>query len=320
MTKRHVRFWIWCVSLAVLAVPGGLRADFSVFRAPSHILSLFALPGETVPFDLASYSGTPPARLSRFRVEASDDVDVRLNDQSQFLLTAPLRPGIYSVVFQEVMESPELPNPLPYRVQVVVMHPAGEARGGFLNGYPVGIYPREDSGEPWHFQRPRGFVEITPENENVLLSDHVTLEDLDCNMVAPFPHYASIRTSLLVKLEGIADELLQRGLPGDHIKILSGFRTPEYNRSIGNRTRFSRHIVGDAADIFVDADGDGRMDDLNHDGRSNRRDAAFLLAIVDEMDRSQAYRSLVGGASAYRGTRSHGPFVHVDTRGFLTRW
>ena len=126
--------------------------------------------------------------------------------------------------------------------------------------------------------------------------------------------------ALLMKLEGLADEMLQRGLPGDHIKVLSAFRTPEYNRSVGNRTRFSRHIVGDAADIFVDSDGDDSMDDLNGDGRVNRRDAQLLLSLVDEMDASEAYAALVGGASAYRGNASHGPFVHVDTRGTLTRW
>jgi hypothetical protein len=123
-----------------------------------------------------------------------------------------------------------------------------------------------------------------------------------------------------VKLEGIADALNQRGLPGNHIKILSGFRTPDYNRQIGNETSQSRHIAGDAADIFVDRNRDGRMDDLNRDGRINRADSRYLLAIVDDLDQSSEYGALVGGASAYRATASHGPFVHVDTRGYPARW
>jgi hypothetical protein len=200
------------------------------------------------------------------------------------------------------------------------MRPAEEAVSGVLNGYPVGVYPRDDRDEPWSFQQPRGFVEITLENRNTLLTDHFTLEEMECKLEAEYPRYVSVHTSLLVKLEGIADELLQRGLPGDHIKILSGFRTPEYNRSIGNRTKFSRHIVGDAADIFVDSDGDDRMDDLTGDGRINKHDSLLLLAIVDEMDASEAYAPFVGGASAYRGNGQNGPFLHVDTRGYLTRW
>jgi hypothetical protein len=163
-------------------------------------------------------------------------------------------------------------------------------------------------------------VEITEENRDVLLSDHFRLGEFDCKLEAPYPHYAALQTALMVKLEGIADELNRRGLPGDHIRVMSGFRTPEYNRSIGNRTVYSRHLAGDAADIFVDRDGDDRMDDLNGDGRINRRDSRLLLALVDAMDQSTDYGSLVGGASAYRANSDHGPFVHVDTRGYPARW
>jgi hypothetical protein len=310
-----------CLAAAVIALvfPAPLRADFAVFRAPSHIMSLFALPGETVPFDLATYAGAAPQLLPRYRIEASPGIRVELGSDMKFLLTSPDEVGIYPVVFQEVTE-PTVPQPLPYRVQLVVMRPANEAVNGVLDGYPVGRYPADDSSEPWAFQRPRGFIEVTPENENTLLSDHITLADLQCHLNAPFPHFLATQTSLLVKLEGIADELLQRGLPGDHIKVMSGFRTPEYNREIGNRTTFSRHIAGDAADIFIDKDGDGRMDDLNHDGRVNSRDARVLLALVEKMDDSEAYGPLVGGASAYRANREHGPFVHVDTRGYPARW
>ena len=41
---------------------------------------------------------------------------------------------------------------------------------------------------------------------------------------------------------------------------------------------------------------------------------------ISPIDPDVVYASLVGGASAYRGNSSHGPFVHVDTRGHLTRW
>ena len=317
---RHGRVVGILFAAIILSIPAGLKADFSVFRAPSHIISLFALPGETIPFDFASYSGTTPDRLEHFRIETSEGVGLEYDGAARFLLTAPQESGIYPVRFQEILENPALPEPEAYRVQVVVMRPAEEAVDGLLDGYPVGVYPRDDRQEPWSFQQPRGFVEITRENRHTLITDHLTLADMECKLEAEFPRYASIHTSLLIKLEGIADELLQRGLPGDHIKILSAFRTPEYNRSIGNRTRFSRHIVGDAADIFVDADGDGRMDDLTGDGRVNRHDSRLLLAIVDEMDNSEAYAGLAGGASAYRGNGSRGPFLHVDTRGYLTRW
>ncbi len=305
--------------LLAVSAPRGLHADFSVFRAPSHIVSLFALPGEDVPFDLATYAGTVPKLLDRYQVESTDGVQVVLEDKCRFVLTAPREIGIYPVSFQELTE-PGIPRPLPYRVQVVVMRPATEVVNGVLNGYPIGIYPTDDSSQPWRFEFPRGFVEITETNRTTLLSDHISLSDMECKLDVPFPQYAAVRTTLLLKLEGLSDQLLQRGLPGDAIRVLSGFRTPGYNSKVGNRTKYSRHIVGDAADIYIDHDGNGIMDDLNGDGRVNRRDAKFLLGIVDEMDHSEEYGALVGGAAAYRTTGSHGPFVHVDTRGYPARW
>ena len=47
------------------------------------------------------------------------------------------------------------------------------------------------------------------------------------------------------------------GIDASTFRILSGYRTPFYNRSIGNETHYSRHVYGDAADIYVDEDGDG---------------------------------------------------------------
>lgn len=306
------------LAFLVLGQTGSLRADFAVFRAPSRTVSLFVLPGESAPFDLAAYAGVTPEALGRFEV-TSDRVQVTLDDSGRFQLEAPPEVGIYPVRFQE-RAARNLARPAPYRVQVVVMTPAEDVQNGLLNGYPVGHFPADHLNDLWRFQSPRGFVEITEANRDTPLTDHFTLGELDCKLEAPYPHYAAVQTALLVKLEGLCDALLSRGLPGDHMKVLSGFRTPEYNRAIGNRTTYSRHIAGDAADVFVDRDGDDRMDDLNGDGRINRRDSRFLLALVDEMDRSAGYGSLVGGASAYRANREHGPFLHVDTRGYPARW
>ncbi len=305
--------------LILVATPATLLGDFAVFRAPSHIVSVFTLPGEPVEFDLATYAGTRTSQLGRFEVSGSDEVEVELTPGGKFLLVPPREVGIYPVRFQEVVAK-GVPSPLPYRVQLVVLRPASEVIDGELNGYPIGGFPRENGDERWRFEPPRGFVEITAENRNTLLSDHFTLGDLDCKLDTEYPHYASIKTSLLVKLEGLTDVLNQRGLDGDYLRVMSGFRTPDYNRSIGNRTTFSRHVAGDAADVYVDRNGDETMDDLNGDGRINYRDALFLFRIVESLDESSDYGALVGGAAAYRPNQAHGPFVHVDTRGYAARW
>ncbi len=306
------------VFLTAFFAPRGLDAERAVFRSSSHTVSLFALPGETLAFDLAGYAGLPSRSLPSIGMVADPHLVVALHDD-RFQVTAPKAPGIYGVLFQEPAPNQTV-KPLPYRMQVVVMQRAEDARNGVLNGYPVGIFPSSGDGERWRFERPRGFVEITEANRDVPLTDHFRLGDLDCKLERPFPHYAVIQTSLLVKLEGLIDILNQRGLPGNQMKVMSGFRTPEYNREIGNETTFSRHIAGDAADVFIDRNDDGRMDDLNRDGRVNRRDARLLLSIVEGMDESPEYGALVGGASAYRANASHGPFLHVDARGYPARW
>src|SRR6185436_19219101 len=99
---------------------------------------------------------------------------------------------------------------------------------------------------------------------------------------------------------------------------MSGYRTPQYNGPGGNgRVKNSRHTYGDAADVWVDEDGDGRMDDLNGDGRVDIKDAAMLRQAVERVEARQP--TLVGGAGVYTATREHGPFVHVDARGRAAR-
>jgi uncharacterized protein YcbK (DUF882 family) len=101
---------------------------------------------------------------------------------------------------------------------------------------------------------------------------------------------------------------------------MSGYRTPYYNHAIGN-VKYSRHLWGGAADIFIDvAPADGVMDDLDGDGTVDVRDAHVLYELVDTMYGSPLYEPFVGGLGAYRTTPAHGPFIHVDARGFRARW
>jgi uncharacterized protein YcbK (DUF882 family) len=104
------------------------------------------------------------------------------------------------------------------------------------------------------------------------------------------------------------------------MSVMSGFRTPQYNRrGLGRgRAEASRHQYGDAADVFVDNDRNGRMDDLNRDGRVDTRDARVLLQAVERVEAE--YPALTGGAGVYAATRAHGPFTHIDARGTRARW
>ena len=82
----------------------------------------------------------------------------------------------------------------------------------------------------------------------------------------------------------------------------------------------SRHLYGDAADIYVDDDGDGQMDDLNEDGAVDVQDARLLAEIVEAQRDEPWYAPFVGGLGVYGPAPHRGPFIHVDTRGEPVRW
>jgi len=190
---------------------------------------------------------------------------------------------------------------------------------------------------------------VTEENENTYVSPHFRLRQFLCKQDGDYPKYITLDPRLLTVLEAVLQKVNERGRHSQTLSIMSGYRTPYYNRAIGNSTTYSRHLWGDAADIFVDASPlDGEMDDLNRDGVVNIHDTEFLYAIVAEMyeprvqrflagsffnepilqqlvtngyaDDARIQKLLTGGLARYRETGSHGPFVHVDVRGVFTRW
>ena len=124
---------------------------------------------------------------------------------------------------------------------------------------------------------------------------------------------------LLLKLERVLYAVRRAGVDVQTLSVLSGFRTPAYNAAIGNETSYSRHLYGDAADVFVDADGDGQMDDVTGDGEVTRADAEWMAELVGG-SRATCGTSRSWAASASTARRRTGPFIHVDTRGEPVRW
>jgi len=117
------------------------------------------------------------------------------------------------------------------------------------------------------------------------------------------------------------EELNAMGVHAEHLSVMSGFRTPQYNVQgvgKGGRAKDSRHQYGDAADVFVDNDRDGWMDDLTGDGRVDYRDAQVLLRAAERVE--EKHPDLIGGVGVYVQTKVHGPFAHIDVRGTRARW
>jgi hypothetical protein len=207
-------------------------------------------------------------------------------------------------------------------ISVLPLVPLSAKLGATWRGYRVGFWPGERAHNRARYVLPAGFLEVTPENEDISLSTHFRVRDfLTHDQQGTWPKVLVIQLPLLDKLELISAELVRLGKTAD-LHVMSGFRTPQYNAlgvgPRGGRARDSRHMYGDAADIFLDADGDGRMDDLNGDGRVDMNDARWLASVAEQVE--AAHPEVTGGIGIYRATGEHGPFVHVDTRGFRARW
>ncbi|NNF08453.1 MAG: hypothetical protein HKN21_16955, partial [Candidatus Eisenbacteria bacterium] len=189
-----------------------------------------------------------------------------------------------------------------------------------LNGYRIGTYESEPMENDPTSGPPKGFIEVTPENMNTWVSPNFQLKQFLCKQEAEFPKYMLLRTRLLLKLEMVAEDLERTHGEPPVLHVMSAYRTPYYNRRIGNRTKYSRHLFGDAADIFLDNNNDEWMDDLSGDGRVSTQDAGIMYEQIDTLYQTSWYDPFIGGMGLYGPKYDRGPFVHVDTRGYHARW
>jgi uncharacterized protein YcbK (DUF882 family) len=208
-------------------------------------------------------------------------------------------------------------------VSLITLLPFSAKRAGRIGAYRIGDWPHERSKARANpDELPDGFVEVTPDNVDTYVSEHFRLRDfLTHDQENVWPKYLVLDTRLIDKLELVIEDLRAHGIPVRSMAVMSGFRTPQYNRQgvgRGGRASDSRHQYGDAADVFVDNTGSGRMSDLNRDGRVDWRDARVIRDAVDRVE--ARHPDLVGGVGLYRATRAHGPFAHVDARGERARW
>jgi hypothetical protein len=223
------------------------------------------------------------------------------------------QPGVHRVEGERLGQPFTFIRLLPFSAKV----------NGRIGAYRMGFWPAERGrGRAVAYRNPDGFIEVTPENQDTPVSEHFRLRDfLTKDQFTVWPKYLVLREELIDKLELVIAELQREGIPVRRMTVMSGFRTPQYNQrgvGRGGRAQDSRHQYGDAADVFVDNDGDGWMDDLNRDGRVDHRDAQLILAAAERVERH--HPDLAGGVGVYRATRAHGPFAHVDVRGRRARW
>lgn len=302
-TARGPRFTAWQPDRA------GFSVRFHGEETHHTLLGVFVLPGEVLPLAVAEADRA----AGSYELESPAETAVEPAGPAAWRWTAPAATGLYPLIVHQA------PSGLTLTLNVFVMVPASQARGGELNGYRLGDYPDEPFRDLPSYLPPRGFIEVTEELRDARVAPHFTLAQFLCRQQGGFPKYVALRERLLLKLEMIVEAVNASGHPADTLSIQSGYRTPHHNHT-RSRGRYSRHIYGDAADLFVDQDGNGRMDDLDGNGRLGNGDAEALRRIVEGIDGLPTLAEYVGGLGFYRGGASHGPYLHVDTRGYPARW
>ena len=288
-------------------IPRPAQYAFADVRLPHRVGSGFVLPGETVRVEIVD-GGVPAAYLLLPQGGVARPVGPRAWEW-----TAPLSPGVVRMLAVDSLGLDTM------RIQAFVMVPFADVKGGMLNGFRIGHYPAEREIGGVRYARPRGFVELTADNLDTPISPHFRIGQFDCRQSEKYPRYVVVAQPLVTKLEAIVDGLGRSGHQVPTLGIMSGYRTPWLNAAKGN-VRYSRHQYGDAVDFFVDADADGRMDDLNGDGKVNTADARTLQCVIENLAVDSREDIRPGGLGTYRWSQMHGPFVHTDARGFRTRW
>jgi hypothetical protein len=227
-------------------------------------------------------------------------------------LKAPKRSGVWRLATEGQTDADQAP--------VVITSTHFDGSTSHLNGYHIGTYPARTARRAGSYAPPEQFIEVTRENQDLHVSEHFQLRQfLTKDQANVWPKYLVLDLRLVDKLELVIQELRTLGYPARTLHVMSAYRTPQYNGPGGKgRAKFSRHTYGDAADVWLDDDGDGQMDDLNGDGRLDVKDAEVLASAVDRVEAREP--ALVGGHGVYRPNRVHGPFVHIDVRGNAARW
>ncbi|MEO8561926.1 MAG: hypothetical protein ABI601_07625 [bacterium] len=212
---------------------------------------------------------------------------------------------------------------------LISMRPLSDKENGRVGLYYVGNWPGEKGrmnapkkAPADRYRPPSGFIEVTQQNADTKVSEHFALRDfLTHDQASVWPKFLVLEMRNVDKLELVLADLQRHGIDVRGVRVMSGFRSPQYNKGggrTGGRAGLSRHMYGDAADIYIDSNGDGVMDDLNHDGRINIGDSRIVSEAVDRVE--AANPELIGGAGVYPAAPGHGPFIHIDTRGYRARW
>jgi len=270
------------------------------FGASEDVRLQLRMPGELFDFPIEVRGPETPVEYQWLSAEDSSAI-VPPRILTGTTVTAPVRPGFYRLAVEQgegrhIVDS----------VVVAVLVPFSVKLGSSLNGYRIGRYRWEHS--PDEVAPPKGFIEVRSADTELPVSTHFVLGDfLTHDGQETWPRYLALDVRIVDKVELVLHYLgsRQRVIPVD---MHSGFRTPLHNLHVPRAASDSRHQYGDAADLAIDADGDGRFTEL---------DELAVSHAVEMVERD--HPELVGGLGLYGNNGTSG-YVHIDVRGQRKRW
>ena len=292
--------------LAVAQIDIAPSAD--AFGTSGDVKLRVVLPGERVEYPLEVEGDPSKLAYSWVRTGGDSLASVPL-PLSGAELVAPEAPGMYHLALLRDGE-----RHVVNEMTVAVLVPFAEKLGATLNGYKIGTYLAERLGGK--HDAPEGFIEVGPKDVDLQVTTHLRVSDfLTHDGQSSWPRYVALEPKLLDKLELVISQV--RRMQGRDtadaesvaLDVHSGFRTPSHNVSVKRSARDSRHQYGDAADVAIDA---------NFDGRYTAADSRLVALAVEMVE--QDHPELRGGMGVYTSRRYSTPYVHIDARGKRARW
>ena len=284
-----------------LAEPSG-----SAFGASGELRLAFAMPAQEFSYPLDVH-GDPTALHYGWIRNGDTTLATGPQPLTGDKVFAPPKAGFYRLALLKEGQQRSIEG-----LTLAVLVPFEEKEGAMLRGYRIGTYLAERvRGKT---PPPEGFLEITPADVDIPITKHLRVGDfLNHDQMGVWPSYAAVNPKLLDKLELVIAEIARwhgaKAITDIEIDVHSGFRAPEHNKRIRRAARDSQHQYGDAADVAIDANGDGKLTAIDS------RMVGLAVEIVE-----LKHPDLVGGLGIYTSGHSSTNYVHIDVRGRRARW
>ena len=289
------------LSVVPLAEPSA-----SAFGASGELKLAFAMPEEEISYPLDVHGDPTSLQYAWIR-----NGDTALATGPQPLtgdkVFAPPKAGFYRFALLKSGQKRAIEG-----LTLAVLVPFEEKEGAMLHGYRIGMYLAERARGKT--PPPEGFLEITPADLELAITRHLKVGDfVNHDQAGVWPSYAAVNPKLLDKLELVIQEIARwhgdKAVADIEIDVHSGFRAPEHNRRVRRAASDSQHQYGDAADVAIDANGDGKITSIDS------RMVGLAVEIVE-----LKHPDLVGGLGIYTTGHSSTNYVHIDVRGRRARW